>query len=139
MTGETNQVLWRGVRPVAGIQGVWPAIGATRIIVDGTESAGGTTLFYTVPGGKKLFISTSLLTSRLLVDEAHQCYVFVRDAGDVTKYFVNRQFCFKAGGQTTPVNYLPALEVPAGYDVCLASSHANLDAWSGIYGWLEDA
>ena len=139
MTGETNQVLWRGVRPVAGIQGVWPAIGATRVNAEGSEGEGGTSVIYTVPAGKKLFISLSLLTGRLDTIGVQQCYVSVRDAGDVTKFSVSRQFWYAASQQTTPCNYLPALEVPAGWDVCLTSTSANLDVWCGIYGWLEDA
>ena len=139
MSGETDQARWRGVRPVAGIQGVWPAIGAVRIQKHGHQTAVGTHLFYTVPDGKKLFISSSLLASKLNVGAEVRCYAYVRDTGDVTQYVLGDNLFTQAGQLSTHSNFFPALEIPAGYDLCLNCSGVNQEARCTVDGWLEDA
>ena len=139
MTGETNQVLWRGVRPIAGIQGVWPAIGATRIYEHDTQSGEGTKVVYTVPANKKFFLSSAILCSRLTVGAEVRVNAFVRDAEDATQFYLGAHVYTQPGQMTTHSNFFPALEVPAGWDVCLYVQAVNLYGWYDIFGWLEDA
>ena len=139
MSGETNQVRWRGVRPVAGIGGVWPAIGAVRVQEHDTQSGAGTKVVYTVPGNKKFFLSSAILASRLTVGAEVRANALVRDAGDAIKYYLGAHVYTQPGQMTTHSNFFPALELPAGWDVCLYVQAVNQYAWYDIFGWLEDA
>ena len=139
MSGETDQVRWRGVRPVAGIGGVWPAIGAERVNEHGTQLEGGTAVVYTVPGDKKFFLSSAILASRQNADADARVNALVRDAGDVTKFYLGAHVFTKAGQLSTSYNFFPALEIPAGYDVCVYCQLATQYGWYDIFGWLEDA
>ena len=139
MSGETNQVLWRGVRPVAGIQGIWPAIGAVRVHASNMQTDAGTTIVYTVPAGKKLFIPNAEFSSRLAAGGANYSRGFVRDAADVQKYYICYQHFFMEGQLDTSFHFVPALEAAAGYDVCVFVNGAGLLSRLTIHGWLEDA
>ncbi len=139
MSGEPDQVLWRGVRPVEGIRGVWPARNSPRIAKTGSQGGGGITLVYTVPTGKLLFISTCFLTSRLSADGAHWGALRIRDDEDAELVVLIFHWYNIAGQLATQVPYLPAYEVPAGYDVYVESSHGNLGCYGVFNGWLEDA
>ncbi len=139
MPGETNQVLWRGVQPVAGIRGIWPAIGATRVTA--TKSVWGvlTDIVYTVPAGKILFVSSGALASSMSTADAHWTGLGVRNVGDVIQYYLIRHH-FGTIGHLSGLNpYVPAVEVAAGWDVFAISNHLSLFANAIINGWLEDA
>lgn len=138
MSGETNEVLWRGVRPVAGIRGVWPDVDAERIDKVGGQNGLGTTILYTVPAGKKLFISSAFISSTLSSSlEAHTNF-FVRDAAQATKfYFYQLKYKYQ-GQQASGMSYTPALEALEDWEVCLYGSNAAIKATGIFHGWLED-
>lgn len=139
MPGETDQVRWRGVRPVAGIRGVWPAIDAVRIWETGYYEGTGVAVVYTVPPGKKLFLSTAFLDTSSSIEPGGSGRLLVRDGDDV---LVNRFYThmYDTGGyMANGISFLPAIEVEAGWDVCVEASSSRMRSWGCITGWLEDA
>ena len=139
MSGESNQVLWRGVRPVEGIRGVWPARNSTRVYESAFQEGVGTTIVYTVGAGKILFLASMFMCSRLTSNTLQAIKGIVRDAGDTeTARLINQNFAF-AGHQTSGMAYSPAVEALAGYDVCVICEHADATGRLIIAGWLEDA
>lgn len=139
MSGEADQVLWRGVRPVEGIRGVWPARNAVRVNKRGSQVSVGTAIVYTVPAGKILFISSSVFTTRMSAVAGAGANMAVRDTDDVTDYYMVDHKYGSIYQQTTSQYYLPALEAAAGYDVTVFNSHAALQTAGIFCGWLEDA
>lgn len=139
MGGEADQVVWRGVRPVEGIRGIWPARNATRINKNASKFGIGTVLIYTVPAGKKLFISSSWMSIRLSVNVSCSASMGVNDDEAVHKYFMFYFMFDLAGQQADARNYTPALEAEPGDDVKMYNDNAGLDSRCGIHGWLEDA
>lgn len=138
MGGEKNEVLWRGVRPVNGISGVWPARNATRVNEWKVKEGDGLDILYTVAAGKKLFVASAWFATRLSADADARCSMFVRDVADDDAFVIVDHYYDIAGQQVCCPNYIPALEVAAGYDVCLYNNVAGLDSRGGIAGWLED-
>lgn len=139
MGGEPNQVLWRGVQPVSGIQGIWPAIDSVRVNKTASRTDSGTELIYTVPSGKILFISTAALTSRYTGAAGVAASIWVRNDSDVKQYMLPNHY-YQAAGQlfgSTP--FCPALEALADWDVVVEVVGADLYARGFIHGWLEDA
>lgn len=139
MSGETDQVRWRGVRPIDGVRGVWPEKDAERINKIVYNVGAGTFVGYTVPAGKKLFISSVIFPIRLTVAALGTSYGFVRDASDTLVYYIIGMNFAVQGQWSFSNQFCPALEVPAGFDVCLYTDLAGLDAWMLFFGWLEDA
>lgn len=139
MSGEENQINWRGVQPVDGIRGIWPEAASERIYKLGLAAGIVIGNMYTVPGGKVLFISNTMHNARLSADAAGAAFAYVRNVADVTVFYFS-YFMFDIAGQIVNSQYhFPALEVQAGYDVCLSNNHANLDSTVTFHGWLEDA
>lgn len=132
-----NELNWRGVRPIPGINGVWPGPNAYRVNVTGMQNGLGETIIYTVPANYKLFIASLFMCSKLSADGDHYSYVGVRDGGDVDQYFPILHLYDAKGQQTSSPRYVPALEAAALWDVFVLSAHANIDAWATIFGWLE--
>jgi len=139
MSGETNQVKWRGVQQVEGISGIWPARNAVRVAEQNVQIDIGTTIVYTVPAEKKLFISNAGISTTLASAVACRGYVAVRDGDDVTKYFVLFQQMYSVGQLTNFMGFVPALEAAAGWDVFVNTDNADLRCRGFVFGWLEDA
>lgn len=119
MGGEVNQVLWRGVQPVNGIAGIWPAVDAARVHANKENNADGTEIVYTVPAGKKFYLSNAILNTYQAAVQEKRAILAVRDDEDVIQYYVliNR---FGAAGQlVVSDHFVPALEAEAGWDVVL--------------------
>jgi len=139
VAGEPNPVRWRGVQPVEGIRGIWPARNSTRIHEYGVVVGAGDGVIYTVPSGKIAFIASSQLSANNAAAASTIGRITVRDENDVNVYHIAMLAQGGAGGMEASGSYLPALEVKAGYDVYVNSSHANLTLRGLIFGWLEDA
>jgi len=138
MPGETNEVNWRGVRPVEGISGIWPARNATRVQASDYQSGEGSTTIYTVPAGKKLFISTLIFNSQLKVAAQASAIVWVKNGGGVEQYKLVQHYYVVVGDKSEGYNYVPAQEALASWYVEVYCNDANMDARPMIYGWLED-
>lgn len=139
MAGEPNEVVWRGVRPIAGIRGVWPDIDAVRVIDSAYQAGAGSLIIYTVPAGKILFVTSAFLAARYSGAANAWGAIGVRDALDAHQYWFAMVYIVGANSYNTPLSYFPAVEVPAGYDVYVRSGDALLDANGIINGWIEDA
>lgn len=139
MGGEPDQVKWRGVQPVSGLRGVWPARNAVRISEDALKTGSGNSTLYTVPESKILFISSALLTTRLSADAQCRGKLSVYTDGDTEVNILLYQLLEKAGQLCNNTQFIPAIEVPAAYYINVDSNHANLSAMGFINGWLEDA
>ncbi len=138
MSDESDRVRWRGIRPVDGIEGIWPARNAVRIYKSKGLIGIGTEIIYTVPGSTKLFISASHLASRYSIDGLAFSTMLVRDGSDDLIDYLNRHYYAIKGHQVSDWNHFPAYEVPAGYDICLYSGEADHVSYAFISGWLED-
>lgn len=139
MTGETDKVLWRGVRPVLGIDGVWPERNSVRVYASEVQAEAGTVKLYTVPANKKLFIASAFLGSRLSADGAAWASLKVFDSGDNELFWIYCHLFDKAGQMATSQTFTPAQEASVGDYVLLTVPIAPLDARAIITGWLEDA
>ena len=139
MSGEANQVLWRGIRPVEGIRGVWPARNSDRIAEEATQTGEGNSIVYTVPASKIFFMTSSALSCYNSAGGGNNTGVGIRNGDDEHQYYMVFHF-FSAQSQHSGSRiFFPALEVPAGYDVYVVSSSGNIVAMASAAGWLEDA
>lgn len=139
MSGESNQVVWRGVRPVEGIAGVWPARNALRINEWKTQGSAGLWDLYTVPANKKLFISAVVLSSRLNVAGDERCFIAVRDDSNVRQYIMLYHNYNVIDMINTTMTFFPALEALAAWDVYLDNGSDDINVYYACHGWLEDA
>jgi len=139
MPGEPNEVNWRGVRPVSGIRGVWPARNSVRVNATGSLGAAGITIIYTVPVGKILFTSSVWLTSFRTIQRNDNAYLYVRNVADVEQYRMLQHGWAATGQQSSNLMFRPAVEASAGWDVCITISFDDGYVRAGIHGWLEDA
>jgi len=138
MPGETNEVNWRGVRPVSGVRGIWPARDSVRANVTGSVIGVGESVIYTVPVGKLLFISGVTLGTGLSADGDVRAFAAVRNAADVFQYGLMYHRFMKAGQLNGSQPHFPALEAPAGWYAFITSDSANLSSTCYMFGWLED-
>ncbi len=138
MPGEENQVLWRGVRQVSGVRGIWPARNAERINKNQTRSTSGLSSIYQVPAGKRLFISTATLFSMNQTIQSTYSYLYVRNAAAVTQYMITIHYHEVVENFDTSPQYLPALEAEAGWGVYINNNTNNLKCRGFIFGWIED-
>jgi len=123
---EPNEVLWRGVRP--GHRG--------EQVAEYKEVANGTAIVYTVGAGKTFFMTTANFICDSSVT-ATLATLYVRNASDVLQYYLGVAY-FRAVGQiVAPMTFNPPLEIPAGWDVVIASDSANLKTRAFIHGWEE--
>ena len=139
MGGEANEILWRGVRPIEGIRGVWPERNTTRLHAEASRQGTAAAIVYTVPSGKRAFITTSIFTSRLAVAGSQNARLGIRDGSDVHSYWIMNHYYDTEGQQTTAATFMPALEIEADYDVYILNGVADLDSATVLHGWLEDA
>lgn len=139
MAGEPNQVRWRGVRPVEGIRGVWPARNSTRINEEAEQAGEGNSIIYTVPVGKIFFMSVSGIAAFNSAGGGNTAGVGVRNDSDVHQFFVCFHYFSAQSEESDAHGYFPAIEVPAGYDVYVVSSAGNVTVLGQAFGWLEDA
>lgn len=136
--GEPNQVLWRGVRPITGIRGVWPGIDAERIVKSKYLSGAGPAIVYTVPADTRLYLTSAFASVRFDGAGPSWAAIGVRDGGDAHLYWLAMIYVVDASFYNTPLSYFPALEMTAGYDVYVKTGSANADINGIINGWLED-
>lgn len=139
MPGEENQVKWRGVQPVDGIRGVWPGRNATRLLKRGQRQGAGQAIIYEVPVDMLLFISSLDQTTRLSLDGERTAYVGVRNAGGALQSYLGLFYFDIKGQQSLYRTYVPAIEVPAEWDIVINNDAVGTDTSAAIYGWLEDA
>lgn len=139
MGGETDRTRWRGVRPVDGISGVWPALNTTRVNKGAGKYETGTTIIYTVPTGKILFIASAFMGSRLSANGLKYATFDVSNAGDVLQYYMYQHQYDIAGQQANGMSFIPALEAEADWKIRLRVVGTNIEAIAIFHGWLEDA
>ena len=139
MSGEADQVKWRGVRPIAGIRGIWPDVDAVRVHASDFKSGVGQTIVYTVPAGKKLFIANALQSSLETADAQGLASLSVQNQNNIFQYHISVHYFITADAFNTTFNFAVALEAAAGWDVYVESGHANIATRGTIHGWLEDA
>ena len=139
MAGEANRVMWRGVRPISGIRGVWPDVDAERIDKVTSQDGLGVTVFYTVPVGKKLFVTTAFISSTMSSGVNAHTNFFVRNAAQVTQFYFYQLKYILAGQQASGMIFSPGLEALEDWEVCLYASHASMKVTGIFHGWLEDA
>lgn len=139
MTGETDKTRWRGVQPVLGISGIWPARDSVRFADSEKLTGSGSSDFDPVPANKILFISLVLFTSRLSSDQSAGAYLQIYDEGDNFILNVGVHEYFAKGQLASTMMFNPALELAAGWYFKVVATHANQITFPLVFGWLEDA
>lgn len=134
-----SQLQWRGVQPLGGINGVWPDRNAVRVNESALQEGEGLTVIYEVPAEKKLYIGNSGLHARLDRIESAYARMYVRNAEEVTQYFIAYLLFDTMGQSNCHDQFKVALEAEAGWEVIISSGSDNVDANGFIFGWLEDA
>lgn len=138
MSGEQDQTVWRGVRPIGGIRGVWPEIDSVRITKNSQVVGSGTTIIYTVPAGKILLIGSAFISTYNSGAIAVNGNLSVRNVADVGQFSLSKHHYIAPGQFVTPLLFSPALEVLAGWDVIVSGNHVNMFTFGQFNGWLED-
>lgn len=125
---------------LANTQGIIPdPINAERIYKDNYQNGEGGQTIYTVPAGKKLFITTAWISARNSNTTSGEAYLQLRNAS-AQKIYMMACIRFDISGQgSMPQLFIPALEGLAGYDVRLDCTNAGIDARAGFTGYLQDA
>lgn len=139
MGGEADQVRWRGIRPVEGIRGVWPARNSVRIAEEAAQVGAGATIIYTVPTGKIFFLTSGGMAAFNSAGGGNTAGVGVRDGDDSHQYSVCFHYFSAQNEVSDSHQFFPALEVPADYDVYAYSNNASVTLLGQAFGWLEDA
>lgn len=139
MAGETDKVLWRGVRPILGIRGIWPDVDATRVNETAAQANIGITIVYTVPASKILFLSSMFLVSRNDAEQVASIHALVRDGNDDEVYRIVSAYYNQKTQQASAMQYTPALEAETGWDVVVSVEHDDAVGRLIISGWLEDS
>ncbi len=139
MPGEENQVMWRGVQPVSGIRGIWPAIDSERMNLSHFLPATSTAILKTVAAGKLAFISSVSLTTKINTTSSSYAWVLVRDVVDATIITIITHYHRTPSQDSSMLPFRPAIEVPAGYDIFFQTGGGGIEARAGVYGWIEDA
>jgi len=122
----------------SGIKGIWPPEGTTRVHGHNIQAGSGTTIVYTVPASKKLYIHSVEISMRTSADGATSGRMGVRDSGDNFKYYVFYPQLIITGAISLSEHYSPALELLTGYDLYLMTAEANVTLRGLFHGWLED-
>lgn len=139
MAGETDQARWRGVQPVEGISGVWPARDAVRVHAAAGLVGLGVIIVYTVPSGKKLFLPFASLHGHLANAATTATRLGVRDSVDAFRYWIFYGYLRIVTQINVFSAFTPALEVEEDEDVYVENLSAELTGRGIIHGWLEDA
>lgn len=134
-----NELNWRGVRPVPGINGIWPAPSAIRISESDGIGGAGVKIIYTVPANKKLYLGSAFLSSYNDAAAVGNSNLYIRDDEDVFQYSIGKHHYFQAGQMATSFLFTPAMEALAGWDVCAKGLNAASYSYGGFSGWIEDA
>lgn len=121
MGAAYNELSWRGVSPIPGIDGIWPARNSTRVNERAVNEAAGDVIVYTVPAGRKMYLSNLNMSAFLPENKESRARVTVRNEGDVLQY-VAAEIRYGAAGQVAlPCSFYPALELLAGWDIVLTN------------------
>ena len=137
MNRPTNEVLGR-LAFLANTRGIIPnPIDATRIDVAVVGVENTITILYTVPAGYKLFIDSLWLS--LYNDSASTTTgaLYIRNGSDVLVYYLAYLNLITKREGNHSQSFPVAVEVSAGYDICVRSFLAALIVNAGIHGWLE--
>jgi len=138
MTNTPDGVTSQPVHVYGGVKGIWPPEGSTRVHGHNIQAGSGTTIVYTVPASKKLYIHSVEISMRTSADGATSGRMGVRDSGDNFQYYVFYPQLIITGAITLSEHYSPALELLTGYDLYLMTAEANVTLRGLFHGWLED-
>jgi len=137
MDRPTNQTL-SSLAFLANTRGIIPdPVNATRVNVGDIALGSASTTIYTVPANKLFFLTNVTLQSRESAAAAGEADVAVYNGSSVLQYYIQRQFYDVAGHRDLSQQFIPALELPAGWYVVVTNNHANIDSAAFITGWLE--
>lgn len=121
---------------LANTRGLNGDTGAQVKVSSYNPSTVGATIVYTVTANKTLYLASAELN--VYGGGLDRNYLYVRNVADVTQYELLCEF----GGTGSPPNsgltngYLPALKIPAGYDIVTYSTSGNA-IHACITGWEE--
>ncbi len=123
---EANQVKWVGTRPGHNGEAAYATIG----------NSNGLNILYTVPVGKTLFLTWSMLGCLTIANG--YMYMEWTDAGGARQLFIHVIAGNIAGGvDDTSDSFSPPFEIPAGHLIRVFNSDASMTIYASVYGWLE--
>lgn len=123
---ESNQVKWIGTRP---------AHRGTQVVGSG-NAHNSTVILYTVPAGKTFFLCAADICVYLGV-AGSEGHLYVRDDGDVLQYRIFKLYSPNLTSEANSLSFMPPLEIPAGWDICVLSSAVGIYVNAFIHGWVE--
>lgn len=130
----------RALVTLAGLRGIIPnPITASRIDIGGAVAMNQTTVLYTVPANKKLYIASAWISVANTSAGYGTFHLHTRDVGNAIDIYLMRGYTTDETFNMWSNQYRPGLETFAGYDVCIHSSNDYARVYGGISGWLEDA
>jgi hypothetical protein len=130
-TGNTVTDLLALIQAVKGIN---PETGAQ--IIKNASANNATVVVHTVTAGKTFYL-TSMLHSTSLPTGVVGSNVFVTNAADVQQYVLSELLSpgTPAVAANSPISYLPALKIPAGFKIKLFASTSTVYSKCCITGW----
>lgn len=137
MLSEPNRVRQWGALPSTDAGpipvGKIPDLGTQIVLADTAEN--GTTVIHTVTAGKTLYLSAIFLNNFAGAAAGGLTYLFVTDSGDSEVYTLIMLRLPALGFASETNQFLPPLEIPAGYKLKVASSAASIVAYSFVHGY----
>jgi len=133
--GESNQVKWRGIRPVEPREAIpiQPYTDFGTQVAKDNYANNSTVIIHTVTSGKSLYLC-SIGFSVFPTATGHGVF-FVRDESDTTQYrffYIRRQ---SDDGDMVSMTFNPPLVIPEGWDICLWSATSGFGIRGFIFGY----
>jgi len=123
---EHNQVKHVGIKPVA--------LGIFQVIDDGT-AYNSTITIYQVPAGKTFYMSA--YSWSIYGTGSGPAHMAIRDADNANKYFLFRTFKVADVAYAGGTSLIPAMEIPADWDIAVYSLSATCYMYGLVHGWVE--
>lgn len=139
---ETDQVKFRGIRPVQPLENIFTQIGANEvsscgitrtIITKSLEVENTTAIIHTVTAGKTFYLCNAFICASSGVAKTNTLYV--RNVADVTQYAI---FCAETAAQQTINAFMPynfPIPIAAGFDVVGFTDNTTMTIF--IHGWEQ--
>lgn len=128
------------------MKGVLPSQGADPIPVgkipdDGTQVAASanadntTTVIHTVTAGKTLYLNGVTIMANNSAGVVSSAYIVVRNAADAEQYHIFYIRLNDGLEDSDSENFIPPIEIAAGWDIALRSASADMYTRGFIHGY----
>jgi len=139
---ETNQINWRGVRPVSPVENLQTSVGIFETTVAGVtrtqinksvEVNNTTVVIHTVTAGKTFYLVAAICSADAGI--AKITHLAIRNAADTIQFII---FDFATAAQgiiSDSVSFPVPIAIAAGWDIALITDNTHAGAF--ITGWEQ--